>query len=130
MLPQMYTFLCEKRTGRIIQKIGRLVFVGRGMVGSFLGVFCLFLARISSWFIPMFLSILSNLFLFLSFLCSFLLVYVSHHYLSCLSRGTQAMYFKESFSFSFSSSLSLSLSHRYLCFSPQKCAQLIDTLLS
>jgi hypothetical protein len=130
MLPQMFTFLCEKRTGRIIQKIGRLVFVGRGMVGSFLGVFCLFLARISSWFIPMFLSILSNLFLFLSFLCPFLLVYVSHRYLSCLSRGPQAMYFKRIFFFSFSSSLSLSLSHRYLCFSPQKCAQMIDTLLS
>lgn len=94
-------FYVKKRTGRIIQKIGRLVFVGRGMVGSFLGVFCLFLARISSWFIPMFLSILSSLFLFLSFSLSFLLVCVSHHYLSCLSRGPQAMYFKESFSFLF-----------------------------
>ncbi len=104
MLPQMFTFLCEKRTGRIIQKIGRLVHEGRGMVGSFLGAFCLFLARISSWFIPfipMFLSILSYLFLFLSFLCLFLLVYVSHRYLSCLSRGPQAMYFKESLSFHF-----------------------------
>jgi len=121
MLPQMFTFLCEKRTGRIIQKIGRLVFVGRGMVGSFLGVFCLFLARISSWFIPMFLSILSNL---------FLLVYVSHNYLSCLSRGPQAMYFKESFSFLFRPvCLSLCLIGIYV-FLPQKCAQMIDTLLS
>ena len=129
MLPQMFTFLCKKRTGRIIQKIGRLVFGGEGNGGQFFRRFCLFLARISSWFIPMFLSILSS-HSFSFFSLSFLLVYVSHYYLSCFRLGPQAMYFKESFSFHLSSSLSLSLSHRYLCFSPQKCAQMIDTLLS
>ena len=129
MLPQMFTFLCEKRTGRIIQKIGRLVFVGRGMVGSFLGVFvCFWLVFLPGSFpcFYQFYLIFSFSFFSLSFstcLCisSLLVLFVS---------GPSGHVLQRIFFFSFSSSLSLSLSHRYLCFSPQKCAQMIDTLLS
>lgn len=121
-------FYVKKRTGRIIQKIGRLVFVGRGMVGSFLGAFvCFWLVFLPGSF-PCFYQFYLIFFFFFLFFCLFFLS--MYLIITCLSRGPQAMYFKRIFFFSFSSSLSLSLSHRYLCFSPQKCAQMIDTLLS
>ena len=110
VLPQMFTFLCEKRTGRIIQKIGRLVFCGEGNGGQFFRRFvCFWLVFLPGSFPCFYQFYLIFFFFFLFFVLFYLSMYLIVTCLVCLG-ALRPCTSKNLFLFFFVQSVSLSVS--------------------